>query len=122
MLRVLKSLLVLLIVATFGVAAIRPATALPCVGHPVERTTRDQLSRDCRPVAAAVINHSAPHHKSDGKCVSPCCTASATAALPNVLRPYVPSRIAHKGFAIPNDYALTGIDVMPLIGPPKLSA
>jgi hypothetical protein len=117
MLRVLKSLLVFLIVAAFGVA-----TASPCVSHHIEMTSADQLGAKCRPVAAEFIKHSAPHHETDGECVHPCCIASATAALAEVLRPYVAPRVTHTSFPILGDHLRTGIAIAPLTGPPKLSA
>jgi hypothetical protein len=44
------------------------------------------------------------------------------AALPEILRPYVALRIMPAGFAVLRDHLLSGIDVAPLTGPPKLSA
>lgn len=120
--RVLKSLLVLLLVVALGVAATGTATALPWAGHHAEMTSFNQLYSDWRKEAAEAIANATHRHETDGKCLHPCCTAPAIAALPEIIRPYVALRVMPAGFAVPCDYLLSGIDVTPLTGPPKLSA
>ncbi len=122
MLRVLKSLLVLLLVAALGVATMETATALPCAGHHVELTAGNQVYSDCWKEAAEAIVDAAHPHEKGGRCAHPCCTMPAMAALPEIIRPYVALRVMPAGFAVLRDYLLSGIDVTPLTGPPKLSA
>ena len=122
MLRVLKSLLALLLVAALGATTLGSATASPCVGHPVEIGSVDRVGMSHSLVEAEFFEHAAHRHETDGKCAHPCCTAPAMAALPNIIRPYVALRMMPAGFAALRDHLPSGIDVTPLTGPPKLSA
>jgi hypothetical protein len=121
MLRVLKSLLVLLIAAIFSVATINGATALPCVGNHVEMTSAEPSDPDCHP-AATLAKDFAPHHETDGKCVHCCCAAPATPALAEITRQFVARRVVRSVFPMPTDTLGAGLSHAPLIGPPKLSA
>src|SRR5271169_4275517 len=104
--RVLKSLLVFLVVAAFGVATIGTAAALPCTDHHVqalhESASGDQLVSGCGPVASEFTRHSASEHETDGKCIHPCCASTTPATLVGVARPDVALGSVSDAFAIPD--------------------
>jgi hypothetical protein len=122
----LKSLLVFLMVAAFGVATIGTAAALPCTGHhaqaPYESASRGQFISGCGPVASEFIRHPASQREAHDQCLHPCCVSATTATLVEVVRPYLALRVESDAFPIPDGKLLTGIAVAPLTGPPKLSA
>jgi hypothetical protein len=126
MYRILKSLLVLLMVAAFGVATIGAARALPCPEHHYqalhESVQGDELVSGCAPLASKFAQHPASQHETHDKCIHPCCASTATATLVAVFRTDVAMRVERDAFPIPSGEVLTGIVIAPLTGPPKLWA
>jgi hypothetical protein len=124
--KALKSLLVFLVVAAFGVATVGTAAALPCTDHRVqalhESDSGGQFISGCGPVASEFTRHPAPQHETHDQCLHPCCVSATTATLVEVARPYLALRIESDAIPIPDGKLLTGIAVTPLTGPPKLSA
>jgi len=122
----LKSLLVFLIVAAFGVATIGTVAALPCTDHHVqalhESASGGQFISGCGRVASEFTRHPASQRETHDQCLHPCCVSTTTATLVEVVRPYLALRIESDAFPIPDGKLLTGIAVAPLTGPPKLLA
>jgi len=123
---VLKSLLTFLIVAAFGAATTGTAGALLCTLHQPqalhETVSGGEPVSGWGPVASEFTQHPASQHETHDKCIHPCCVSTSTAILAGVVRLYAVARVERDAFPIPDGEVLTGIAVVPLTGPPKLSA
>ncbi|RBP16809.1 hypothetical protein DFR50_10486 [Roseiarcus fermentans] len=122
---VLKSLLVFLLVAAFGVAPIGTATASPCAEHPARMlrvAIGPELTTGCKPAATELARRPAPHRDTRDQCPQACCVSTTSAALPGVATAHAASPVASEALAISDGKIPTGIAIAPLTGPPKPSA
>lgn len=112
----IRAVVVLLAIAALGAASPGVASAVPCSPH--EQSVMVIASQ----VPCVRASGDRYRDREDGDCNCNCCSSVSSAILVVPLKPFDPLAMQVVTLIAPRDQLPRGITVLPLTGPPKLSA